>query len=106
MCVAWTFQKNVSTSKRRHHDDRRPNSDNNNENTLGSIAQTKGVSIYGSIELKLDRIHFRNKTVRVVAQVRSDNVEHGVTEAADVQDVAPFRSLRRTVRLDDSGLLN
>ena len=71
-----------------------------NENTLGSIAETKGVSIQESSELKLDRFHRCYKAVRVVANGRSDNIEHSVTEATDVQDVAPFRSLRRSVRLD------
>ena len=50
--------------------------------------------------LKSKRSYFCYKAVRVVAQVRSDNVEHSVTEATDVQDVAPFRSLRRSARLD------
>ncbi len=66
----------------------------------GSIAQTKGVSIQESSELKLDRLHFRHKPICVVTQVSSDNIEHRVTEATDVQDVAPFRSLRRSVRLN------
>ena len=98
MCVAWTFQKNLLTSNRRHHDDRHQN--NENENTPGSVAQTKGVSIQESSELKINRLHFCHKPIRVVTQVRSDNVEHGVTEATDVQDVAPLRSLRRSVRLN------
>ena len=38
--------------------------------------------------------------MRVARQERCDNVEHGVTEATNVQDVRPFWSLRVTVRLD------
>ena len=35
----------------------------------------------------------------IVREVRGDDVEHGVTEAADVQDVVALRRLRRSIRL-------
>ena len=37
---------------------------------------------------------------RVVAQERTDHIEHGVTESTDVHDVSSLASLRRLVRLD------
>ena len=41
-----------------------------------------------SLDLQLDRLNFRYETVGIVLQERGDNVEHGVAEAADVQDEA------------------
>ena len=41
----------------------------------------------GASRLQLDRLDFGDEPSGVVTQVRGDHVEHGVTEAADVQDV-------------------
>jgi len=49
--------------------------------------------------LQLDGFDFGHEPAGVAAQERGHNAEHGVTEAADVQDVFPLRSLRRCVRL-------
>lgn len=82
--IAWTCGNNLSPSKYRHHDDSHPNRDN--ENTLGSIAQTKGVSIHGSSELE----HFRKSrntvsagfeaVLAVLGKDVSDGVGDGVPE--------------------------
>jgi hypothetical protein len=41
----------------------------------------------GAFRLQLDRLDFGDEPSGVVTQVRGDHVEHGVTEAANVQDV-------------------
>jgi hypothetical protein len=38
-----------------------------------------------ALTLEFDRLDFCDEAVRVFAQERGDHVEHGVTEAADVQ---------------------
>ena len=49
--------------------------------------------------LQRNRLDFRDEAGGVVVQERGDHAEHGVTEAADVQDVTPIRGLRRRVGL-------
>ena len=49
--------------------------------------------------LQLDGLDLGHEAAGVAAQERRHDAEHGVTEAADVQDVFPLRSLRRCVRL-------
>ena len=53
----------------------------------------------GVLWLQLDRLDFGDKPAGVPAEERGHDVEHGVIEAADVQDVAAVRGLRRVVRL-------
>ena len=50
--------------------------------------------------LQRNRLNFRDEAVGVVVQERGDHAEHGVTEAADVQDVATLRGLRLQVDAD------
>ncbi len=49
--------------------------------------------------LQFDRFNFSDESLVVVRQERTDHVEHGVTEATDVQNVNSFTSLNRLVRL-------
>ncbi len=49
--------------------------------------------------LQFDRFNFSDESLVVVGEERTDHVEHGVTEASDVQNVRSFASLNRLVRL-------
>lgn len=63
---------------------------------LGSheMAPTAGYDpTAGAFSLQLDRLNFRHKPRRVGREERGHNLEHCVTEAADVQDVAAVRGL-------------
>ena len=65
------------------------------ENAPGPIAQAGGVS-----SLQFDRLDFGDEPSGVVTQVRGNHVEHGVTEAADVQDVVSLGCLAGSVGLN------
>ena len=47
--------------------------------------------------LKCDAVDLGHEAEWIGAEERRDDLEHGVTEAADVQDVATVRCLRRRV---------
>ena len=47
---------------------------------------------------QLDRFNVGNEPPRIVTQERGDHVEHGIREAADVQDVRTLRTIA-TLRL-------
>ena len=49
--------------------------------------------------LQFDPLNLGNEPVGTVTEERSDDTEYGVTEAADIQDVATIRSLGRRGRL-------
>jgi hypothetical protein len=49
--------------------------------------------------LQFDRFNFCDESLVVLGEERTDHVEHGVTEATDVQNVNSFTSLNRLVRL-------
>jgi hypothetical protein len=49
--------------------------------------------------LQLDRLDFRYELGRVVTEKRRYDLEHGIAEAADIQDIGPIRRLRRDERL-------
>ena len=51
------------------------------------------------LRLQFDRFNFSDESLVVVGQKTTNHVEHGVTEATDVQDVSSFASLDRLVRL-------
>ena len=63
----------------------------------GNTAQTRTPPAQslrpGASRLQLDRLDFGDEPSGVVTQVRGDHVEHGVTEAADVQDVGALGRL-------------
>ncbi len=66
-----------------HRDRRSHHKPPAHENTPSPVTQAGGVS-----HLQLDRLDFGDEPSGVVTQVRGDHVDHGVTEAADVQDVS------------------
>ena len=49
--------------------------------------------------LQFDRFNFRDESLVVVGEERTDHVEHGVTEATDIHNVSSLTSLNRLVRL-------
>ena len=49
--------------------------------------------------LQFDRFDFSNEALVVVGEERTDDVEHAVTETADVHDVSSLTSLDRLVGL-------
>ena len=53
--------------------------------------------------LQSNRFDFGDEAVGVATQKRSHNVEHGVTEAADVQDVFHLRSVRGRIQPELDG---
>ena len=72
------------------------------EEKRGTNAKRQSLAFQTSITIRClqrDRFDFRDEAGGVVVQERGDHAEHGVTEAADVQDVTPLRGLRRRVRL-------
>ena len=49
--------------------------------------------------LRFDRFNFSDESLVVISQERADHVEHGVTEATDIENVSSLASLNRLVRL-------
>lgn len=49
--------------------------------------------------LEFDRFDISDESLVVVGQERTDHVEHGVTEATDIENVRSLTSLNRLVRL-------
>jgi len=64
------------------------------DNALGA-----GIGSMGAFRLHLDRLDFGEEPAGVLGEEGGHDAEHGVTEAADVQHVAPIRGLGRGVRL-------
>jgi hypothetical protein len=54
----------------------------------------------GRLRSQFDGLDFGHKSAVVACQERVHDTEQGVAEAADVQDVVPFRSLGGRVRLE------
>jgi hypothetical protein len=50
-------------------------------------------------QLSFDRFNFSNESLAVVGEECTDRVEHGVTEAIDVQEGSLLASLNRLVGL-------
>ena len=55
-------------------------------------------------QLHLHRLHLCDEPTGVIAEERRNHAEHGIPEAADVQNVRPIRRLRRGVRLEVDAL--